>query len=79
MIFPIPTLPATDVGKRVDQFDPPHVPGVLVAELPLEAETERRAVWYTPGLSAPGSGLAEKGIDRQIRPQSVSRKPFRIK
>jgi len=34
---------------------------------------------HTPGLWAAGSGFAEKGIDGQIRPQSVGRKPFRIK
>ncbi len=33
---------------------------------------------HTQGLLAPGSGLAEKGIDGQICPQSVGRKPFRI-
>jgi hypothetical protein len=33
---------------------------------------------HTQGLLAPGSGLAEKGVDGQIRPQSVGRKPFRI-
>jgi hypothetical protein len=37
-----------------------------------------RRLRHTPGLLAPGSGLAEKGIDGQIRPQSVGRKPFRI-
>ena len=33
---------------------------------------------HTSGLLAPGSGLAKKGIDGQIRSQSVGRKPFRI-
>ncbi len=37
-----------------------------------------RCLQRTPGLLAQGSRLAEKGIDGQIRPQSVGRKPFRI-
>ena len=37
-----------------------------------------RRLRRTPGFLAPGSGLVEKGIDGQIRPQSIGRKPFRV-
>src|SRR6266852_9249746 len=44
LILPIPALSVTDAGKRLHQFDHQHILGLLVAELPFEAETERRAV-----------------------------------
>lgn len=51
LIFPIPTLPATNASKRLHQFDHHHILGLLVAELSFEAEMERRAVRYIEGIT----------------------------
>src|SRR5207244_8564808 len=51
LILPIPALSAADVAKRLHQFDHHHILGLLVAELPFEAETERRAVRYIEGIA----------------------------
>jgi RNA polymerase sigma-70 factor (ECF subfamily) len=44
LILLIPTHPTADAGKRLHQFDHHHILGLLVAELPFEAESKRRAV-----------------------------------
>mgnify|MGYP003694082237 CR=1 FL=1 len=52
LILPIPALSVTDAGKRLHQFDHHHILGLLVAELPFEAETERRrAVRHIEGIA----------------------------
>src|SRR6185436_17312741 len=44
LIFPIAALAAGDVGEALDQLDPHQIFGVLVAQLTLDPQPDRRAV-----------------------------------
>ena len=44
LVFPVATTAAGDLAEAVDQFDRPNVLGHLVAELLLDAHTQRCAV-----------------------------------
>ena len=44
VVFPIAAFATSDVRKAFDQLDPHHILGVLVAELPLDAQANRCTV-----------------------------------
>src|SRR6185369_2141364 len=50
LIFPIAALAAGDVGEALDQLDPHQIFGVLVAQLTLDPQPDRRAVRYRQRL-----------------------------
>ncbi len=67
LILPIAALAETDPGEAVDGFDPHHIFGVLVAELALDPEAERRAVadLERAVVHRPGEqGLRVEGVDQ---------------
>ena len=44
IILPIPALPTGNAGQCLNQFNLGHILGLFVAELPFEAESNRRAM-----------------------------------
>ena len=49
LVLPVTALPAGDPGEAIDQLDLHHVLRVLVAQLPLDAQPDRRiaVTWDT--------------------------------
>src|SRR5678816_594235 len=46
LVFPVAALPFADARETFDELEAHHVFRVLVAELPLDAQPDRRAVRY---------------------------------
>src|SRR5208282_1497036 len=69
-VLPEPAAPARNASEAVDRFDSHHVFGHLVAELPLDPQSERRAVLDLEGgeIHLVGQdGLGMKGVDEVDR------------
>src|SRR5262245_21769920 len=65
LVFPISAFPTADVAEGLDQLDTHHILRVLIAELALESEPQRRTMrdiqWPTVQLIGQ-NGLGVEGV-----------------